>query len=255
LLRPARLDSFGPSVSNPSGLKQKWIAGVARIILYELGGANGERYSQFAWRTRMALAHKGLEFDTVPVRVSDKAAIAFSEQDKVPILKDGEHVVFDSWKIAEYLESTYPDRPSLFGGEVGYGLTRFINTLTDRQWIGKLVPSMMLDVLGIVDAEDAAHLRKLERLFKKSMEEMATLREQSLADFRRALDPLRVTLRWQPFLSGAAPAYADYIVFSVFQWARIVSKTEVLETADALVAWRERMLDLFDGFARKEKPR
>ena len=228
---------------------------MAQITLFELGAANGRRYSQFSWRTRMALAHKGLAFDTVAVRVSDKAAIGFSGQDKVPILKDGEHVVSDSWKIAEYLEQTYPDRPALFGGEIGHGLSRFINTLTDRQLIGKLVPALMLDVLGIVDAEDAAHLRKLERFFKKSMEEMAAQREASVADFRRALDPVRVTFRAQPFLCGAKPAYADYILFSVFQWARIVSTTELLEPDDALVAWRERMLDLFGGLARKEPAR
>jgi glutathione S-transferase len=228
---------------------------VAQITLFELGAANGRRYSQFSWRTRMALAHKGLAFDTVAVRVSDKAAIGFSGQDKVPILKDGEHVVSDSWKIAEYLEQTYPDRPALFGGEIGHGLSRFINTLTDRQLIGKLVPALMLDVLGIVDAEDAAHLRKLERFFKKSMEEVAAQREASVADFRRALDPMRVTFRAQPFLCGAKPAYADYILFSVFQWARIVSTTELLEPEDALVAWRERMLDLFGGLARQEPAR
>lgn len=228
---------------------------MAQITLYELGGIHGERYSQFSWRSRMALAHKGLAFETVAVRVSDKAAIAFSAQDKVPILKDGDHVVCDSWKIAEYLDSAYPDRPSLFGGEIGQGLTRFVNTLADRQLIGKIVPPIMLDVLGIVDAEDAAHLRKLEKFFKKSMEEMAQQREAAVTDFRRALDPLRVTLRAQPFLCGAAPAYADYILFSIFQWARIVSQTELLEPADALVAWRERLLDLFDGMARKEKAR
>lgn len=228
---------------------------MARLTLYELGAANGQRYSQFAWRTRMALAHKGLPFDTIAVRVSDKEAIAFSGQDKVPILKDGDHVVFDSWKIAEYLDRTYPDRPSLFGGEIGHGLTRVINTLVDRTLIGKIVPSLMLDVLGMVDAQDAAHLRKLEKFFKKTMEEMAAQREAALADFRRALDPLRVTLRAQPYLCGAEPAYADYILFSVFQWARIVSTTELLETSDALVAWRERMLDLFGGMARQQAAR
>jgi glutathione S-transferase len=228
---------------------------VAQITLFELGAANGRRYSQFSWRTRMALAHKGLAFDTVAVRVSDKAAIAFSAQDKVPILKHGDHVVSDSWKIAEYLEEAYPDRPVLFGGEIGHGLSRFINTLTDRQLIGKLVPALMLDVLGIVDAEDAAHLRKLERFFKKSMEEMAAQRDASIADFRRALDPVRVTFRAQPFLCGEKPAYADYILFSVFQWARIVSTTELLEPEDALAAWRTRMLDLFGGLARKEPAR
>jgi glutathione S-transferase len=228
---------------------------LAQIILYELGAANGRRYSQFSWRTKMALAHKALACETVPVRVSDKAAIAFSGQDKVPILKDGEHVVFDSWKIAEYLETAYPDRASLFGGEVGLGLTRFVNTFTDRLLIGKIVPALMLDVLDLVDAQDAAHLRKLERLFKKSLEELAAQREQSLTEFRRALDPVRVTLRSQPYLCGSAPAYADYVVFSVFQWARIVSETELLEAADAMVAWRERMLDLFGGLARQEPAR
>ncbi|MGE3147263.1 MAG: glutathione S-transferase N-terminal domain-containing protein, partial [Pseudorhodoplanes sp.] len=76
-----------------------------KVILYELGGPNGRHYSQFSWRTRLALAHKGIDWQSQPVRVSDKAAIAFSGQDKVPILKDGDTVVPDSWKIAEYLEA------------------------------------------------------------------------------------------------------------------------------------------------------
>ena len=105
------------------------------IVLYELGGKEGQRYSQFSWRTRLALAHKGLDFDTVPVAVSDKAAIAFSGQTKVPILKDGETVVSDSWKIAEHLEQAYPDRPSLFGGERGQALARFVNIWADRQLV------------------------------------------------------------------------------------------------------------------------
>jgi anthraniloyl-CoA monooxygenase len=47
------------------------------ITLWELGGREDRRYSLFSWRTRMALAHKGLAFETKPVRMSDKAAIAF----------------------------------------------------------------------------------------------------------------------------------------------------------------------------------
>ena len=107
------------------------------ILLFELGGRDGAHYSQFSWRTRLALAHKGLTFESVPVRVSDKAAIAFSGQDKVPIVKDGDQVVSDSWRIAEYLEERYPDRPSLFGGAIGQGLTRYINTFVDRQLVPK----------------------------------------------------------------------------------------------------------------------
>jgi hypothetical protein len=39
-------------------------------------------------------------------------------------------------------------------------------------------------------------------------------------------------------------------VFGSFQWARCVSKLELLETDDPIFIWRDRLLDLFDGFAR-----
>ena len=67
------------------------------LILYELGGRDDRRYSLYSWRARMALAHKGLTPEYRPVHISDKAAIAFSKQDKVPILIDGETVVQDSF--------------------------------------------------------------------------------------------------------------------------------------------------------------
>ena len=37
------------------------------ITLWELGGRDGRRYSLFSWRTRMALAHKRLAFESKPV--------------------------------------------------------------------------------------------------------------------------------------------------------------------------------------------
>jgi hypothetical protein len=36
-------------------------------------------------------------------------------------------VIHDSWAIACHLEDVYTDRPSLFGGENGRALARFIN--------------------------------------------------------------------------------------------------------------------------------
>jgi len=80
-------------------------------------------------------------------------------------------------------------------------------------------------------------------------------RAASLKAFGRALDPLRATLRSQAYLGGAAPCYADYIAMSPLQWARIIDAAPVLEADDTLLSWFERMLDLFDGFARAEPAR
>ena len=68
--------------------------------------------------------------------------------------------------------------------------------------------------------------------------------------FRKSLDPMRLTLKTQPFLGGVAPNYADYIVFGPFQWARAISPFKLLAEDDAIYAWRERMLDAFGGMAR-----
>lgn len=225
------------------------------ITLYELGGLNDRRYSLFGWRTRMALASRGYEVEYKPVRVSDKAAIAFSKQEKVPILVEGDKVIHDSWRIAEYL-SARDGTDALFGGETGHGLTRFINSWVDRTIVPRIVGMLGIDVMGIVDEGDAKHLRTVfEKGFGKTLEEMSSNREKDVVAVRRLFDPVRATLRAQPFLSGMRAAYADYILFSPLQWARIVSPYELLEPGDALAAWRERMLDLYGGHARSQPAR
>ena len=90
------------------------------LRLFELVGTDKSRpFSPFCWRTRMALAHKGLSAETIPWCFTEKDAIAPHGSEKVPVLLDGDTSVVDSWTIANYLEDTYPDRPSLFGGEGG----------------------------------------------------------------------------------------------------------------------------------------
>jgi glutathione S-transferase len=232
------------------------IASARMIELWELRGENDCRYSTFSWRTRLALLHKRLPFEVRPVRASDKEAIAFSKQDKVPILRDGDKVVADSWAIAVYLERTYPGRPSLFGGPQAEHLTQFFNLWVDRELIPLVVPPLMRDVLDCVDTGDAKHHRgRMEALLKKSLEDLHAERGKSLEQFRRRLSGVRKILGQVPFISGAAPGYADYILFSVLQWVRIVSNERALEKDDAVAAWFERVLDLYDGAGRRERPR
>ena len=76
-------------------------------------------------------------------------------------------------------------------------------------------------------------------------------RDKAVEGFRKSLDPLRLTLRTQPYIGGTAPNYPDYIVFGAFQWARVVSPFKLLMEDDPVHAWRERLFDAFDGLARR----
>ena len=226
------------------------------IELWELGGRDDVRFSTFSWRSRMALHHKGLDFKAHPVAVSDKQAIAFSGQNKVPIIKVGDRVVCDSFEIAIFLEQEFPDRPSLFGGPHGEQLCYFFNLWTDREIVPGLVPYLMLDVLKCVEEPDQHHLRsQIEGIFKRSLEDLYGERDRALQQLGRKLAPVRKTLARSPFLGGARPAYADYVLFGTLQWARVVSEIPVLASDDPLFGWFLRLLDLYDGAGRAEAAR
>ena len=117
------------------------------ITLYDLAGAEADRrFSPFCWRTRMALAHKGLEVETVPWRFTEKDKLPQPNAGRVPVIVDGGRVVHDSSAIADYLETRYPDRPSLFGGEAARALTRFVQNWTETVLQPGLIGFVVLDI-------------------------------------------------------------------------------------------------------------
>ena len=222
------------------------------ITLWELKGRDGRRYSAYSWRTKMALKHKGLEYESRPVLMSDKQSIAFSGGKTVPVIQDAGKVVRDSWAIAEYLESSYPERATLFGGDIGRGVTHAFNTWVDRTLIATMMPVIVCDLHQRVDPGDEAYFRQRFEGFLQSTLEQAREREpKALERLQRSLEPMQAHLKKQAFVCGAAPAYGDYILFSVVQWARIASPRQLFNNSEPIHQWRERMLDLYDGFARK----
>lgn len=198
----------------------------------------------------MALAHKQLTPECVPVPFTDKETIAFSGQDRVPVLLDDGKAISDSWNIACHLEERYPDRPSLFGGETGRSLTQFVDLWATRTMFPPLVRLVLCDVLEHLDEEDATYVRdSREKQLRLTFEQLRAQRDAHREPFSESLAPVRSQLKREPFLAGANPGYADYTVFGPFQWARMISPYRVLDSSDPVYGWRERMLGLFDGLA------
>ena len=224
------------------------------VTLYDLAGAEADRrFSPFCWRTKMALAHKGLEVETVPWRFTETDKLPRPNAGRVPVIVDGDRIVHDSSAIAGYLEDQYPQRPALFGGGAdGRALTTFVQNWTETVVQPGLVGFVVLDIWRHVAAQDREYFRRSrEERFGRTLEEVVEDRETRPPSFRDSRAPLRRTVERQAYLCGAAPAYADYVVFGAFQWARAISDFELLAADDPVAAWRGRMLDAFGGFARK----
>ncbi len=223
------------------------------ITLYDLAGAEAERrFSPFCWRAKMALAHKGLEGETVPWRFTEKDQLPQPNAGRVPVIVDGGQVVHDSSAIAEYIETRYPDRPALVGDGAARALTRFVQNWTETVLQPGLIGFVVLDICRHSAPQDQAYFRQSrEERFGATLENVVEDREARLPAFRDSLAPLRRTVERQKFLAGDAPAYADYVVFGAFQWARAISDFELLAADDPVAAWRGRLLDAFGGYARR----
>ena len=223
------------------------------IIFYDLCGKNGKRFSPFGWRTRMALAHKGLEHHVELVKFTEKSKVEFSGQKLVQVLKDEDTVVYDSFAIAEYLEDAYPDRPSLFGSPEGRGMAKAINNFVDMTIQIHMANLIVADVASNVDPACLDYfVSSREARFGKPLAEVQVGREERVEILRKSMEPIRRIVSEQPFIGGDRPTYADFPLFGTLQWARCGSTFAILDPNDPIRHWFERLLEDYDGVGKSE---
>jgi glutathione S-transferase len=219
------------------------------IDFYELTGADPNlRFSPYCWRIRMALAHKSLNARVIGWHYGDKRLPGGNTT--VPVLVDDGQVIGDSTAIALHLEEKYADGPSLFGDESSLAHIRFIVAWTDTVLQPAMFPLLGAEVIKYVKPAQQGYYRQTrEKRLGTTLEKAAAGAAQQMTSLLAAMAPLRSVLADEDFLGGPEPSYADYAVFGAFQWYRILGAAELLEADDPVFAWRERMLDLFDGLA------
>lgn len=217
--------------------------------LYDLCGRDERlRFSPYCWRVRMALAHKGLAFDTIAWRFKDKEALAFADYDKVPVLRDNEQVITDSFEIMRYLDKAYPDAP-LLGDGISYQRVLFFKLFVERSVTPALFSIVALDLLDAIHPDDRDYFRETrEARFGARLEDVHNP-EQGRQQLQKVLAPVRDQLRSSPFLDGDTPSGMDYLLFGSMMWAYTVSLETMVDANDPVDEWFNRMLSVHGGVA------
>ena len=151
-------------------------------------------------RVALALAHKGLEVESVFISYEDRSLVEeVSGQGLVPVLVDGEVVVPDSVAILSYLEERWPGRP-LFPSDPARRaeLDVFLDWF-NQVW--KVAPNAIEEELEGDDPDDAR------------VKEMAARMHGSLDVFERMLDG-------RDHLFGDDFSAADCAAFPFLKYAR-----------------------------------
>lgn len=200
----------------------------------------------------MALAHKGISFESVPVPFTKVAGVENGEGRTVPVLRHGDKVVQDSYKIALYLEENFPDSPSLFDGEGGKALTRFVINWSQTQIHPVVYRLVSMQIYNSLADADKTHFRTTrEERFNMTLEEFSASRGASATDLQNALVPLEAMLASQAFLGGDKPLFADYVVFGAIQWCRVFKGQSLMKKDSRAATWFEKVAGLHNGVGNK----
>jgi glutathione S-transferase len=176
------------------------------ITFYDIKSSEPRRtFAPNPWKTRLALNHKGLKYQTQWVDMPDITALR--EKLNVPAnrtLPDGtafhtlpvihDHatgaIIGDTFEIALYLDKTYPDRPTLFKPHTT-GLTALLNSQMDTLFTKHL--AVVHEMVFPPESKDACYAIFAKRAGAKSYSDLqpsAEQREAVFVQFEAALDEL-----------------------------------------------------------------
>jgi glutathione S-transferase len=123
-------------------------------------------YSTNVERVALALAHKGLEVESVAVDPADRAPLrAVSGQDLVPVLVDGDEIVSDSTRILHHLEARFPDPPLFPADPARAAEVEVFLDWFNRAW--KREPNLITDAIERGEGDGAAVARWSDRMQRR----------------------------------------------------------------------------------------
>lgn len=221
------------------------------IQLFELAAKDDRyRFSPYCWRARMALLHKGLDYESVPWRFIEKERIAESGQKAVPVLVDNGKWLADSWAIATYLDETYPDRPMLMKDAAARAQAQLVIAVVQTQLLPAAIPVAVCEVHDLLDADNQAYFRETrEKVLGRSLEDLKVSPEDGKAGLAKGLTVFETVLETTPYLGGDAASYADYALFGVLKWVDIVAPYRPVDDSTAVGKWFANLEAMYDGRA------
>ncbi len=186
--------------------------------------------SPFAWRVQLVLEEKGLSYEGVLLSFSGgdlktPEHLARHPHGKVPVLADGDLVLYESSAIVEYLDERYPDPVLLPRSASDRALVR-IEEIEATQYFAEAFRPLARQLFFTAPAaRDAARIAEARHAVGHELGRLERRATARGGDFIHGRSLTRADLAWLPFVELAERA----------------GVTVAAETEPWLLAWRDRM--------------
>ena len=191
-------------------------------------------------KVRLILEEKGVPYGKVEVPYHRREEIQrLSGQNLVPVLVDGATVVFDSPRIADYLEERFPE-PGLYPG--GRAMHKVVEEWADFQLArNPLLLAFPEWHRRLKDPEEAAFFKADKERRNVPFSVLAEKGPRYLRRLRGHLAYLEEVLRQRDYILGSF-GVADVAVYGqLWTYARLCEEAIFSEFV-AVARWRERVL-------------
>jgi glutathione S-transferase len=206
--------------------------------------------SPFSWRVLLALEYKRVPYESHPLQFSKQEhkspqMLRMNPRGRVPVLKDGDFVVFESLACLLYLDRKYPE-PPLFGNSAEEAAT-IMRVICEyqayaEQHVTRIVSAVFLETLD-QDVEEVTRAMHL------------------VAGEARTIEGRLSKSDW---LVGEQPSAADIVVFpGIMLLLRAMEKREAgdlrsrflpMETTYPAIAGWIRRMEQWPGYERTYPP-
>ncbi|MFO0989809.1 MAG: glutathione S-transferase family protein [Alphaproteobacteria bacterium] len=187
----------------------------------------GPAMSTYVRTARLAAAEKGIAHAIEEVDWGSEAHRRLHPFAKVPAMRHGDFVLYETEAICRYIDRAFPG-PALQPAEI-HALARMDQWLSAvRDYVYPvMVVELMWERLVVPMEGGQPDERKIAAAVPKMREHLAVF-EQALAD--------------DPYLAGAAPSLADWMLFPILAYLRVTPEGEAaLPGAPKLGAWFARI--------------
>jgi len=209
----------------------------SRHVLYERAGLDGLCPSPVCWRTRIALALKGVDAERRAMRFADVDRLAeITGSRTVPVLAVDGAMVVGSDAIAARLDAMVPDDMPLMRDDAAT-----VGADLEREFSNRIGPLVSADFMRRLLPEDRDYYQQSrEARFGKTFEELETLRPGLELDLAFSLGRIEPQLENHRYLGGDEIGWIDIMVYSYLAWIAFASPRSVPELVNPVRTWFER---------------
>ena len=208
-----------------------------KLFLYDLSGKNNIRFIQPCWNVKLCLINNNIDFDTIPIRFTEKNKIIFSNQTLVPIIKYNEEIVSDSWNIFVWLNDKIKEI-KLIPNEQTKVFSHFLYFWTSKSLLPLIFKLIANDIPKILNEEDKEYfVKSREDRIKRPLKSLLSEKEKSKNQLFQSLITFEKILANNKFFNGKNLGLPDFIFFGNFMWAEKSSSEDLFENLPNIHKW------------------